>query len=444
MNPPWHRRLFVNDPCSWSQGSLRSVSCPWAIGTVQPVGWRSWLGFPAHPYYIDLAETQGGVLGTTESAISATLYRLAFNAASSGWKVFFFDAQGSQEQAAFFVAAMQQAGHRRVHVFPHDPYGGWQGSGRAQLHRLLQMSTHSREPYYQHIQTISLAAALQQESAPIQSMDELVDRLRPIRPIRGLTQREPSIDSVLARIRTTDRFGALLRYQALAILAGTSLNGTWSYDHADAAYFSFKAWSRPEEARHQARFLLADLADYLEERAAEEPPQVLVLIKHPEQLFEMEYIASLFARMQQSQGSLFIAARSLDDFGRSASHVLQNAPMWLVHRSRTWRPFETSLPRRRRYTLPSEEHLQHLGDQDCFAIGNGSVKQVRITPVSIPYRALLHAARNLTPSSPTASDGENDATFFEPDILYPMDQDKEWMNWGKAEGAEEPEKHGYS
>lgn len=401
---------------------------PWALGTVQPQGWRTWFGQPARPYEIDLSTNHGVILGTTESGISTSMQRLAFNAASHGWKVFLFDAQGSREDAIAFYAAMHTAGREHIHLFPGDAYGGWQGTGHALLHRLLQVSPFGREPYYQHIATAGLASVLLQDGPPVRDLDDLTQRLsrmlqqrRPVRRRPG----NPNHISPFDAIRSTDMSGPPLRYSALSSLVGNSLNGSWSYDNADAAYFSFSAWSRPEEARLQARYLLADLASYLAERTQSQP-RVLLLIKHPELLFDLEQITPLFAQMERARGSLFVSARSVADFGKAAPHVLKNASVLLIHRSQTSSPFEPYIPRPwwKSHAFFNGA-LQRLADRDCFAIAGGRVSQVHVTPAPLDVAEVVRATYHYT-SPPTSSQG---AHFLDSDqsiFFQPEDEEDDW------------------
>ena len=315
---------------------------PWAIGQIRPTGWRVFPG--KRPYYeVNVRTEQGILFGTTEIGLSTTLHRIAFNAAHAGWKVFLLDAQGSETRAATFYATMQEANPlSRTRVFPKTPYAGWSGTPDAILHRLLQLSP-SREPYYQHIATAALSSVLLEDAPSLHCSHDLVQRLT------GLLENRSRYDGsslirLLHSLRHVDLPGTPLRYAAFSALAGNSLNGTWSYDEADAAYFSFNAWSRPDEARMQARFLLADLASYLVERTKTRTP-VLLLINHPEQLFDLEQVAPLFARMQAAHGSLFLAASSPSDFGHAAQRLMSDASVLLIHRQLSSRPFEPYLAR---------------------------------------------------------------------------------------------------
>lgn len=403
----------------------------WAIGLEQPQGWHAWFGRPARPYEIDLGHHQGVIVGATESGTNASMHRIAYNAASSGWKVFFFDAQGSQEDAIAFYAAMHTAGHQRIHLFPGEAYGGWQGTGHALFHRLLQVPPFGREPYYQHLATTGLASVLLQDGHPVRDLDDLAQQLSGVMKKHPAVRRVPRgqhLPSPFDGVRAADLSGTSLRYYALSSLVGDNLNGSWSYDDTDAAYFSFSAWNRPEEARALARYLLTDLARYLAERTQREP-RVLFLIKHPERLFDLEQIAPLFAQMERAQGSLFVSARSTADFGKAAPHVLKNASVVLVHRSQSALPFEPYVaPSRRIFSPLFNGGLQQLADQDCFAIVGGRAYQVCVTPVPLDLAGVIRATQHyVTPPRSARVTHTSEPDTFSEFFLNDEFDENEWM-----------------
>jgi hypothetical protein len=211
------------------------------------------------------------------------------------------------------------------------------------------------------------------------------------RPLRSMTPRE----QILSALPSALLQSLPLRYAALSALVSDRLDGHWSVDDTDAAYFAFNSWGRPQEARHLARFLLADLASFLTERV-DEPPPVLLLIKHPERLLSTERLPQLFAQMEQAHGTLFLASRSVTDFGEAARGVFNNASTLLVHRSQSEIPFEP-------YVLLPATHpfftgaVQNQFDQECFVIEQGLATQVRIAPVQLDAHALALARESISP-----------------------------------------------
>jgi hypothetical protein len=424
--PPW-----PGGPPHWQE--VRRP--PWQFGRRPAQGWQRWLRRPEQPFFLDPACHQGIVLGLCERGIDLSLLRLATNAARRSWKVIYFDALGSETQAATFLAAMYRAGCPRTRIFPHEPYDGWRGTPQQVLERLLQVSAF-REPYYQYITTVCLSAIL--DGTKIASMDELVRRLADLSQKRrsGWLAASPPLPRFLPTVPLADVEGPALRYGALGTLVGRSLDGTWSFEDADAAYFSFNAWSSPQRARSLAAFLLADLSGSLTERASGSN-HVLLLIKRPDLLFDLQQLAALFARMEHAGGSVFVAVRSTADLGSQAAHLLSSASTLLVHRSSSAAPFEPSvdLPWWGRHSS-FKRTIRRLPDDECFVIHQGRLTHVRIDPVESSTTEVLRAYAGMPPlqhkpqahatwgaSFPAAlspwhvppSDFDSPYTFFDPD-----------------------------
>jgi hypothetical protein len=100
--------------------------------------------------------------------------------------------------------------------------------------------------------------------------------------------------------------------------------------------------------------------------------------------------------MEQAHGSLFLATRSITDFGEESSHVLNNASTLLVHRSQSELPFEP-------YVLLPVSHpfftgaVQYQSDQECFVIEQGQATQVCIAPVALDADSIALARESLSP-----------------------------------------------
>lgn len=293
-----------------THGTREAQELPsWAIGKIVSHRWRAFLG--PRFYEVNARTEQGIIFGTTETGISTTLRRLAFNAARVGWRVFLFDAQGSDGSAATFLATMQQARPSLVPIAS----GGARPKSELPKSRLLHSS--------------------------LDLPDILLDNL---------------------------------------------------YDQKDAAYVSFNTWGSPREARHHAQFLLDKL--FCSSLSCKTP--VLLLINHPERLFDPEQMTPLFARMRASHGSLFLATSSPEDFGWAADRLMSDASVLLIHRSLSSRPFELYVARPwwKRNPLHNTA-LQRLSDHECFVLGKGEVSHVRVAPVSIDAQALMHATKSL-------------------------------------------------
>jgi hypothetical protein len=405
-------------------GSLPLVSehgiLPWQFGTTPPAGWSQFFR-PASPYVLPLEEHRGAIFGITEAGLDISLPRLAANAARAGWKVVIFDAEGSTATAALFVATMRKAGRANTFVFPNAPYDGFQGSKTALFHRLLSVGSF-REPYYQHIATVALSALVQRPKPFPRCLSDLVGELTLIkRQVNTFSRDVAEVALPLTLLSTSDLLGVPLRYAAFCALSGNQLSGAWSYDEADAAYLSFSAWSRPQEARALAQYLLADLASFLVERAGG-TSRVLLLVKHPEWLVETKEVAALFALLDHHRGSVFIATRSPADLGQEAGRILANATTLVVHRSATTLPFEPYVARSGPGRRPFfDGTVQRFPDARCCVICQGQVATVEVAPVQLDEADLLAANADIPPPPP--DDPPPTSSYFltnedeEPDTL---------------------------
>ncbi len=413
-----------HDPSSDNERPLAGTPLPpWGIGTLPPRGPRAWMGWPALPYTLDLQRQSGAVLGTSEASLSATLQRLAYTAARAGWKVWLFDAYGQDETAATFLASMQHAGHKRVRVFPHEPFDGWGGSPEALLHSLLA-ALPFQYPYAQHLAVSALSAVLRSKE-PLWGMVDLVEQLcwlldPPQGTGRGV-RRTRAGAPLLHRLRRGDLPEVPLGYYALSVLLHGSLDGHWSFTNTDAAYFALRAWDRSQQARLHARVLLAILAATL----VEQPTPTLLLIHHPERLLNPRQLASLFAQMQRARGSLWVATRSAESLG---AEVLTQASTLLLHRQRTVAPLAACLS-------PDEQVwasriLPHLSEHECLALAEGTHALVRIASVPVDPAAVAQATRTLADRTREASaqwPGEPEepkASASEEVALWPIPPDK--------------------
>jgi hypothetical protein len=340
------------------------------------------------PVFLNLAHHRGIIVGTAEQGVDMSQLRLATNAARHSWKVVLFDALGSETRAATFLAAMRQAGHQEIRVFPHEPYDGWRGDPEQVCQRLLQVTPSYRVPSHQYLTAVCLSTVL--SKTKVASMDELVRRLANLLPPKRLIplQAAPHLSATLRAVRPADLAEPLLRFEALSTLLGNSLNGTWSYKDVDAAYFSFNVCGRPLEARTQATFLLADLASYLTEtsRGAE---HVLLLVNGPELLFDSKQLVPLLASIGHLGGSAFLAFHSTEDL--ETTHLLSHAQTVILHRN-TVAQDDLSL------LLPWDSHcsssmkaIERLPDNECFVIHHGRIEHARLDPVNIPPVSIRHA-----------------------------------------------------
>ena len=360
----------------------------WYLGTRQPQGWwkhrRPW---PTSLLF-SLDGEQGLLFGQDGNDLDASLLRLAFNAARNDWKVFFFDAQGTPENAARFLATMAKAQRDHTYVFPQQHFNGWQGNKMQIFHRLLQALPQAHNPYYRHIAMVTLGSALDTYAFAPLCMENLAETLigqTLSRWTRRNTMPVP-VSALFNQAGSSELFGDSLRYAALTMLSGNLLNGGWSYDDADAAYLSFPTWSRPEQAHLLARFLLADLTSYLAERKRDQKP-VLLLMKHPTLLFGTNQLASLSTLLAAHNSSLFMAEHAPANFGQNARRVLSTASTVILHRSTNTLPFESLLDSSRSLRF-FERQLPNLAADQSFLLHRGTSTLAHIAPVHTEQSAL--------------------------------------------------------
>lgn len=397
----------------------------WKFGYRRNQGWRRCLRLPEPPLFLNLSGRGGVIIGMAEQGVDMSLLRLATNAAHHLWKVIYFDALGQDDRAALFLVAMQQAGLREIRIFPHEPYDGWRGPAPQVCQRLLQVSPFYRVPYHQHNAAVCLSAALAEGG--VTSMRELLSRLAR-KPRRG--DRTRVDEPVLAAMRQVDFTETLLRFGALSTLLGTSCDGKWSFVDADAAYCSFNALAEPLSARAQASFLLADLASSL--GGISRSKGVLLLIRHPELLFEPEQLAPCLLGIEQLGGSVFLTARSPADLGKGAMRFFANAQTVLLHRSNAWlRDLPVPLSGQREQAFFRKATGQ-LPDDECFVIRRGHALHVRLDPVRVPMVSVRAAHASLAQSPALPATGEEGA--FAPFRAPQEPLDPDLASWLAEEG----------
>jgi hypothetical protein len=407
--------LFATPRPGWLQTYVpggRVIVPDWQFGSNFSQGWKRLLHLPPSPLSLDLSEHSVGVLfGTTPQGIDMSLLRLATNAARHCWKVILFDAMGSKERAATFLAAMQYAGLQKVRVFPHAPFDGWRGTPEQISQRLLHVASFDSAPSLQHLAAILLPAFLSEKR--VSGLGDLVSRFTDLLQQRSSSFPQHTAVHLPTLLQSVPRYELVelaLRCGTLATLLGSSLDGEWSFEDASAAYLSFNALTHPRSARTQATLLLADLARYLTE-SGRQTEHVLLLIQHPELLFDLEQqLAPLLATTEQVGMRVFLAVSRSADLGYQAHRILAYAQTILLHRGCAgWSDLApyVSVPRK---LVPSVQTLAQLPDDECFVISNGVVRHARLDPVGIPMVSIRQAYTSLFGQAAQATwEGEKQA-----------------------------------
>jgi len=300
--------------------STRGDERTWEFGRLR--GWYP-LPYLGHPYHMNLAEHSGIVLGVTERGVTQSLLRLGSLAAQHGWHVVVFDPQETHAHVSTFAGVMQAAGCTRLYHFSDTTY---------------------RTPF----------AA--ESSSP---MDDL------LRPSYRRMQSPLTFSSAL--------------HQDLDIEFNPHRWRAGEEGGASGTYLGFNVWRHPQHARQRARFFLTEMLAYLSEQPPEARP-LLLLIKHPELLFESEQILPLCSFMEQGYGSVFVGLRSLADVSSYDAALLENARTVIAHRSHpTWKlKRRISLPRWQR-SLVFDRIVCGLPDDECFVLHAGHAMHVRVT-----------------------------------------------------------------
>jgi hypothetical protein len=204
------------------------------------------------------------ILGASGTGKTETSMRIAHQlAAKSEAQVFYLDAKGDRGSAERFSTLMADSG-RRALVFPNQPFDAWRGDWRAIANRLLeviQFATEGPAAFYRDVAKTALQLACNHPDGPPRSSKELLARLD---YERLLDAHGPS-SAVLSLPR--DKVSQVrLRYQAFFGQLGRALDGEWSWENADAAYFLLDSVALGEDTAGAARILFADFAHYFSQR----------------------------------------------------------------------------------------------------------------------------------------------------------------------------------
>ncbi len=208
------------------------------------------------------------ILGASGSGKTETSMRIAHElAAKSDAQVFYLDAKGDRRSAERFSALMAASG-RRVRVFPNQPFDAWRGDWRGIANRLLeviQFATEGPAAYYRDVAKTALQLACNHPEGPPRCSEELLARL----DCELLLDAHGPSRAVLSLPRDKVR-QVRLRYQAFFGQLGRALDGEWSWEDAEAAYFLLDSVALGEDAASAARILFADFAHYFSQRKPRE------------------------------------------------------------------------------------------------------------------------------------------------------------------------------
>ena len=208
------------------------------------------------------------ILGSSGSGKTETSMRIARQVAiGSDAPIFYLDAKGDRSSAERFCALMSSAG-RRPRVFPNQRFDAWRGDWRAIVNRLLEVIEFAHEgpaAYYRDIAKTALQLACHHPDGPPRSSQEVLHRL----DYELLLNAHGPTDAVLSLPR--ERVNQVrLRYQAFFGQLGSLLDGEWSFEDTDAAYFLLDSVALGEDTAGAAALLFADFAHYFTARKSRE------------------------------------------------------------------------------------------------------------------------------------------------------------------------------
>jgi hypothetical protein len=178
-------------------------------------------------------------------------------------QILYLDAKGDRRSAERFLSLMDDAG-RATRVFPNEPFDAWRGDWRGIANRLLEVIAFAADgpaSYYRDIAKTALQLACNHPDGPPRSSRELLKRL----DYEHLLGTHGPTSAVLSLPR--DRVSQVrLRYQAFFGQLGTLLDGDWSFEDVDSAYFLLDSVALGEDTAGAASLIFADFAHYFSQR----------------------------------------------------------------------------------------------------------------------------------------------------------------------------------
>ena len=216
----------------------------------------------------ELMRRHAVVLGASGSGKTETALRIAHEVArKTDAPIFYLDAKGDRGGAEHFSALMHAAG-RRVRIFPNQRFDAWRGDWRAIVNRLLEVIAFAPEgpaAFYRDLAKTTLQLACHHPDGPPRSSAELLGRL----DYEALLNAHGPTTAVLSLPR--DKVAQVrMRYEAFFGQIGSLLDGEWSFEDVDAAYFLLDSVALGEDTAGAASLLFADFSHYFTARKPRE------------------------------------------------------------------------------------------------------------------------------------------------------------------------------
>lgn len=286
-------------------------------GALQDWRIKDWVTYPA-----ELLNRHAVIIGGSGTGKTEFLLRIAYLVAKVlKWKVFYIDAKGDIEVANRFMATMAHASVGQAAMFPDLAYHGWRGDATAILNRLMAIEDYS-EPYYRAIAKTVLALACHAPGGPPRSSVDLLDRLN----LKTLGVLYKGSDDPRAQTLKTlteiDFAGVYKRYFGFFDALGRKLDGSWSFDTADAGYILLDGLALKEEARSLGRYLMEDFAHYVSKRKPKDRRVLLIVDEFSAVSTGGADAANLFERVRSYGAGMMVTSQSYEGLGADAARLV--------------------------------------------------------------------------------------------------------------------------
>lgn len=374
---------------------------------------KEWATYPA-----ELLNRHAVIIGGSGTGKTEFLLRIAYLVAKVlKWQVFYIDAKGDLEVANRFMATMAHAGISAAAMFPDLAYHGWRGDATAILNRLMAIEDYS-EPYYRAIAKTVLTLACHAPGGPPRSSVDLLDRLhKDVLEELYAGSDDPRVQT-LQTLTEIDFAGVYKRYFGFFDAIGRKLDGSWSFETADAGYVLLDGLALKEEARSLGRYLMEDFAHYVSKRKKAHKRVLLIVDEFSAISRGGADAANLFERVRSYGAGVMVTSQSYEGLGVDAARLVGAAwatiafqctdPEPIAARAGTVREVQTSLQAElsalpgRNTLLAGKEYLsgaitQHeregprlhpnviraLAIGECCIITNGAYMELRVARLPV-------------------------------------------------------------
>jgi hypothetical protein len=378
-----------------------------AVGGDLPWIQQGWLALPA-PKMGHLL-----VIGETGSGKTESILRLAVAARALGWQILYLDGKGNEATAVRFLAAMVEAGCRRVAYFPTQPYDGWRGSLADLYNRYLAIQPFSQE-WYQRVAQLVLAWAIHANAQAPLSSAELLRRLDKS-VLASLYQGKPQAPRIKA-LEREDVLGVYMRYQAFFSTVGSQLDGSWAFEDVEAAYLQLGGLALKAEANSLGQFFLEEAAQYIVQRKSVGVPVLLIVEEVSALQAATGSAADLFERARFYDTHVVVSSQSDAALGAEAERLLKASNTLIVHQysypeplllkagkemalEQSWqqdlwgRPTGRDVLRQKEVLRVAPDQVRQFTPGTAAVLSGGRSAIVRVAPVQVSPAALQQAQR---------------------------------------------------